>query len=367
VERVPAVVMRGGTSRAVFFHERDLPDDRADWDRVLLGVMGSPDRRQIDGLGGATSSTSKVAIAAPGTGDVDIVFTFAQVGIDQAHVDYRSTCGNISSAVAPFAVDEGLVGTAGDRAVVRIFNTNTGRVVHADVAVDGGRFQPEGEYAIDGVPGTGSRIVLTYLDPAGSSTGTTTPTGSVRDVLAVPGLGDVEASIIDVTSLYVFVRANDLGLDGTEEPTELNARPDLLAAIESVRAAATILVGLASDPAEAARLPTLPRIVLVGPAAANDGASDSDLAALSVSMGRIHQTIPVTAAMCAAAARWLPGSLVAEQAGSGASSDALLIRHPMGTIEVSADVRVQGDSIDVVSVTSSRTARRLMEGHVFVP
>jgi 2-methylaconitate cis-trans-isomerase PrpF len=368
--RVPTVIMRGGTSRAIFFLETDLPAEGPERDRVLLAAMGSPDRRQIDGLGGATSSTSKAAIIARGTGDIDIdiEYTFGQVGIDEPSVDYFSTCGNISAAVGPFAIDEGLVEASGSRTVVRIVNTNTGRIFHADLPVRNGRFEASGDYEISGVPGSGSEIVLTYVDPAGALTGLLTPSGNVLDTLEVDALGEIEASIVDVTSLYAFVRLTDLGLVGCEAPHDLNTRPDLLERIEAVRASAAIALGLAETPAEAARLPTTPRIVMVGPPLDSDDPNPTNLAVIAVSMGRIHETVPVTAAMCIAAATQMPGTLLAEALRShGGTPQSIRIGHPAGVIEVSADVRSDGDTVEVVSVTSSRTARRLMEGHVFVP
>ena len=367
-KRVPTVIMRGGTSRALFFHGHDLPAARADRDRILLDAMGSPDYRQINGLGGATSSTSKAAIITPGEGEVDIEYTFGQVGIDEPSVDYRSNCGNISAAVGPFAIDEGLVAPSSPRTVVRILNTNTDRVIHADVPVHDGRHLAYGDYAIDGVPGTGSEIVLTYLDPGGAVTGELCPTGRVRDTFEVPGLGQIEASVVDVTSLYTFVRLSDLGLDGSEAPADLNARSELLERIESVRASVTVALGLAETPQEAAGLPTIPRIVMVGPPMRRDDATRSNLAVIAVSMGRVHQTVPVTAAMCAAAAFRLTGTLVAEVSeGQPDAAEPIRIGHPAGTISVASNVRLDGDAMHVVSVTSSRTARRLMEGHVHVP
>ena len=220
---LPAVFMRGGTSRAIIFHARDLPD-RAQWDPIFLAAMGSPDPngRQLDGMGGGVSSLSKVCILAPSDReDADIDYTFAQVQIREAAVDYRGNCGNMSSAVGPFAVDEGIVRPNGDTAIVRIFNTNTRKLIRSTFPLQDGHAATEGDLAIPGVAGTGAPVRLDFLTPGGATTGKLLPTGAPLDRLDVPGLGPIEVSMVDAANACVFVRARDLGLTGRELPDEL--------------------------------------------------------------------------------------------------------------------------------------------------
>src|SRR5581483_1565319 len=207
--RVRAVFVRGGTSRALVFHARDLPE-RAAWDPIFLAALGSPDPygRQLDGLGGGISSLSKVAVVGPPTHpDADVDYTFGQVEVSRPVVDYRGNCGNISSAIGPFAIDEGLVAAEAPLTRVRIHNTNTRKLIHARVPVEGGRAAVHGDFALDGVPGTGARIALDFLDPGGAVTGRLLPTGAARDVLDVPGLGALAASLVDATTPLAVVRA----------------------------------------------------------------------------------------------------------------------------------------------------------------
>ncbi|WP_226920815.1 2-methylaconitate cis-trans isomerase PrpF family protein [Georgenia subflava] len=375
--RVPGVIMRGGTSKAVFFHERDLPADPAERDRFILAAYGSPDpyRRQIDGLGGATSTTSKVAVISDGRDrGVDVLYDFGQVSIDSALVDRRGNCGNISSAVGPFAVDEGLVEATDPVTIVRFLNTNTNKVIVAHVPTRDGRFHPVGDFELPGVPGTGARIQLDYVEPGGSVTGKLLPTGNVRDELEVPGLGTVEVSLVDAANPLVFVRWEALGLTGQENPEEIDADPALLGRIESVRAHAAVLSGITETPEEATHeVPSVPKLAFVGPPQdylLSNGSPQSgegtSLRAAMMSMGRVHRSYALTGGICTAVAAGLPGTLVNEVAGE--RSVPCLIGHPAGVLELSADVARQPDgTFSVPSVAGYRTARRLMEGTVLVP
>src|ERR1700742_1317221 len=243
---LPAVFMRGGTSRAVMFHQRDLPE-RSQWDPIFLAAMGSPDPngRQLNGMGGGISSLSKVCVLAPSDRpDADIDYTFAQVQIREPRVDYRSNCGNMSSAVGPFAVDEGIVRPNADTAVVRIFNTNTRKIIRSTFALTDGRATTDGDLAIPGVAGTGAPIRLDFLSPGGSLTGHLLPTGNVRDRLEVPGFGSIEVSMVDAAKPCVIVRARDIGLTGTELPESLDTNSAVLARLEAIRRAGAIAMGL---------------------------------------------------------------------------------------------------------------------------
>ncbi|SCL26463.1 2-methylaconitate cis-trans isomerase [Micromonospora rhizosphaerae] len=374
--RVPAVLMRGGTSKAVFFHEADLPTDPVERDRFILAAYGSPDpdRRQINGLGGATSTTSKVAIIGDGAAHgVDITYEFGQVSIDQPLVDRRGNCGNISSAVGPFAVDERLVTLTDPITQVRFLNLNTGKKIVAHVPTTAGAFDPIGDFAIPGVPGTGSRIRLDYLDPGGAVTGRLLPTGNVRDTLEVPGVGTIEVSLVDAANPLVFVRWRDLGLDGSEKPDAIDADPALLARIEAVRAAASVLAGIAGSVEEATRdVPSVPKLAFVGPPRpyrrADGGAVAAEeitLRASMMSMGRLHRSYPLTGAICTAVAAAIPGTIAAE--ASGADNGVTRIGHPAGVMDMEAHPELVDGAWTVDAVAGYRTARRLMEGWALVP
>jgi 2-methylaconitate cis-trans-isomerase PrpF len=377
--RIRAVFVRGGTSRALVFHRRDLPPDRAAWDPIFLAALGSPDPagRQLDGLGGGISSLSKVAVVAPSSRpDADVDYTFGQVEVTRAAVDYRGNCGNISSAIGPFAIDEALVSAGEPVTVVRVHNTNTGKLIHAHVPVEAGQAAVRGDFVLDGVPGTGARIALDFLDPGGAVTGRLLPTGHPQDALEVPGFGTIAASLVDATNPMVFVRAKDLGLDGTEGPQDLDGRPGLPARLEAIRGAAAVRMGLATSPEEAGRVsPAVPKVVVVTPPAAYRTIARApvephavDLIARIVSMGKVHRAFALTGAMCLAVATRIPGTVAHEAAGFGEASGDVRIGHPSGVLAVAAAV-ARGDSgaLTARTVTVYRTARRLMEGSVLLP
>jgi 2-methylaconitate isomerase len=377
--RIRAVFVRGGTSRALVFHQRDLPEDRGRWDPVFLAGLGSPDPsgRQLDGLGGGISSLSKVAVVGPPTRpDADVDYTFGQVEVTRAAVDYRGNCGNISSAIGPFAIDERLVLAREPVTVVRIHNTNTRKLIHAHVPVVGNEAAVRGDFVLDGVPGTGARIGLAFLDPGGAVTGHLLPTGQAQDALLVPGLGTVAASLVDATNPMVFVRAKDLALDGTERPEDLDARPGLLARLETIRAAAAVRMGLARTPEEAERTsPAVPKIAILAPPAGYHTLAGNtvephavDLVARIVSMGKVHRAFALTGAMCLAVAARVPGTLAHEAAAGADAAGDLRLGHPSGILPIAAAVTIAHDGTPVAqTVTVYRTARRLMEGAVLIP
>ncbi|HZS34778.1 MAG TPA: PrpF domain-containing protein [Methylomirabilota bacterium] len=376
--RVRAVFVRGGTSRALVFHARDLPE-RAAWDPIFLAALGSPDPygRQLDGLGGGISSLSKVAVVGPPTHpDADVDYTFGQVEVSRPVVDYRGNCGNISSAIGPFAIDEGLVAAEAPLTRVRIHNTNTRKLIHARVPVEGGRAAVHGDFALDGVPGTGARIALDFLDPGGAVTGRLLPTGAARDVLDVPGLGALAASLVDATTPLAVVRAKDLEIEATERPEELDARPGLPERLEAVRAAAAVRMGLAATAAEATReSAAVPKLAVVFPPTAYRTLAGApvepdavDLVARIVSMGKVHRAFALTGAMGLAVAVRIPGTLAHEAASGGHAAGDVRIGHPSGVLPVAAEVARRPDGALVArTVTVYRTARRLMEGFVHVP
>ena len=376
--KVPAVFMRGGTSRAIFFREADLPPDQAIRDRIMLAAMGSPDSygRQLDGMGGGISSLSKVAIIEPSARpDADVNYTFGQVSVTDALVDYKGNCGNISSAVGPYAIDEGLLAAPRDGvATVRIHNTNTRKIIVARVPVQEGQAAVEGDFVLQGVSGTGARIALEFLDPGGAVTGKLLPTGAPRESLEIPGLGDLTVSIVDATNPMVFVRATDLGLQGTEHPEAIDGNTGLTARLEQIRATAAVRIGLASSIEEASRKSqAVPKIALVAPPVAyrdlsgsNVPATSTDICARVMSMGKAHRAFALTAAMCLAVAARIPGTVVREALGPQAAADPsadIRLGHPFGVLPIAALVR--GGRAEKVVVY--RTARRLMEGFIRVP
>jgi 2-methylaconitate cis-trans-isomerase PrpF len=377
--KIRTVIMRGGTSRGIFFWDEDLPAHPEVRTRIILAAFGSPDPygRQTDGLGGGTSLTSKVAIIGRSTQPgIDLDYTFGQVGINRPLIDMRGNCGNISAAVGPYALDEGLVVPQEPFTPVRFRNTNTGKVIVAHVPCHNGRFDPEGDFAIPGVPGTGSKIVLDYLDPGGAVTGKLLPTGQVRDVLTVPGVGTIAVSIVDAANPLVFCRCEDFGLSGQELPDEIDANPELLQRLEATRAAAGVAIGLAASIQEAThRVPSVPKIALVTRPRAYtqlDGAlcpADAiDLVARIMSMGRVHRAYALTGAICTTIAAGIPGTLVHEVVANQArASGNVRLGHPSGVMALSASVCKEGASWRVEKVSVTRTARRLMEGHIYIP
>src|SRR5688572_14731920 len=266
--KIPAVFMRGGTSNAIVLRQSDLPADRAQWDEIFLAAIGSPDPygRQLDGMGGGISSLSKVCVVGPPTrADADIDYTFAQVQVKDAKVDYSGNCGNMSSAMGPFAVDAGLVRVAGKQALVRIHNTNTKKIIHAHFTLDEGLAAVEGDLAIPGVAGTGAPVKLEFREPGGATTGKLLPSGEPVSTLDVPGIGRVRCSMVDAANACVFVRASDVGLQGNEMPEELEQNAEAMKRLGAIRLAASIAMGIAPDIEAAAKKPSVPFIGFVSP------------------------------------------------------------------------------------------------------
>lgn len=372
---LPAVFMRGGSSKGVFFQARDLPADRAAIDPILLGVLGSPDPygRQLDGMGGGISSLSKaVIIGPPSHPEADIDYTFAQVAVDRPAVDWKGNCGNLSSAVGPFAVDAGLVRAAEGETLVRIHQVNTKKLIHARFPVREGRAETRGDFAIAGVAGTGARIRLDFLSPGGSQCAGLLPTGRAVDMLDVPGLGPLRASLVDAANPAVFVDARDLGLTGAESPDAIEADAALMARLDRIRRIAGLAMGLAATEAEVSL--ANPRVALVaGPLAARalDGAAldpaAHDVTIRMLSMERPHRAVPMTGAMGLAVACRIEGSIPHALARRGERPEEIRVAHPSGMLTVGAEVRHDGAGWVADSAVVFRTARRLMQGEVAVP
>jgi 2-methylaconitate cis-trans-isomerase PrpF len=371
---IRCTIIRAGTSKGIFMHENDLPASQEERDKMILKIFGSPDVRQIDGLGGADPLTSKLAIVGPSTHpDADVDYTFGQVSINKALVDYSGNCGNISAGVGPFAIDEGLVKAVEPVTVVRIFNTNTNKILKAEVPVENGRAKVKGDYSIDGVPGSGAKIMLDFAGTAGAVTGKILPTGNVKDLLEIEGLGRIEASIVDVANPMVFVRATDLGLSGIESPKEIDGNRKLLDTLEKIRAKAAVILGMAASEAEATqKSPAFPMIAFVSKAqnykAFNTGkeilSTDVDFVSRLMFMQVTHKTYAGTGTTCTGAAAKIPGTIVNEMMDS--ESPVVRIGHPAGIIEIEVEVENQNNKIYLRRAAYGRTARRIMDGYVYI-
>ncbi|MCC6314835.1 MAG: 3-methylitaconate isomerase [Thermomicrobiales bacterium] len=377
-DRLPCVLMRGGTSKGVFFHDRDLPADRGDRIAALLALLGSPDPGQIDGLGSGTVTTSKVMIIAPSRDPAaDVEFTFCQIGTRGATVEFSGTCGNLSAAVAPFAIDEGLVPAVEPVTVVRMLNANTRKLVVAEVPIESGKAATTGAYRIAGVPGTGAEIRLRYFDPAGAITGTLLPTGQPQEVVQLGDRAAVHVSIVDAANPFIFVRAEDVGLTGTERPADLRARPEVLALAEAARGYAAERLGLAEHAADAWRTtPDIPKMAFIAPPkryVALDGqpieADDYDVAARMIAIGEAIPAYALSGAICTAVAAQVAGSVVWDAIPADRRGRArVLLAHPSGVMDGEAVVETgPAGGLLVESVSVGRTARRLIAGAAPLP
>lgn len=366
--------MRGGTSRALIFHTKDLPSRREDWALIFLEAMGSPDTngRQLDGMGGGISSLSKVCVVGPPSRpDADVDYTFAQISVETPSVDYGGNCGNMSSAIGPFAVEEGLVDApVNGQAQVRIHNTNTSKIIVASFPMHGTRPAVKGDLAIDGVAGTGAPIRLEFRDLAGARTGVLLPSGAASDELRTLSGRTVRTSLVDAANPCVFVLAQDLGLDGTETPESIEADTTLMQELEHLRRQASVRMKIAPDEALAAQSKAVPFIGVVAPprawrtrSGAQRNAGEADIAVRMLSSGNPHRTIPVTSALCVAVAARTLGTVVA--ACTKTSDGPLRIAHSSGTIMVEAQADTATGEVRHASVY--RTARRLFQGEVLVP
>ncbi len=370
MKKYPCVYMRGGTSKAVIFHEKDLPEDPSTWDDLFLKVMGTPDIKQIDGMGGTVSSTSKIAIIAPSKhSEADIDYTFRQVDIVIPKVDHKANCGNISSAVGPFAIDEGLVPAVEPITIVRVLNTNTNKIIEEHVRVKDGRAMVHGDESIRGVPGTGSRIDLYFMDPAGAATGKLLPTGSAKELFDVPDYGPIEVSVVDCSNTIVFIRAKDLGIKGSEL-TELNANKDVMEHIERIRCIAAQKCGFVENWEDARTKSTsLPKVSLIStPQDYTDidgnltAADTMDICVRAISVGALHKAYPITVTIGTGSAARIEGTIVNEMVKPAANQSTFRLGHASGVTNV--DIVTDGDKIVKGGVT--RTARRIMDGYIYI-
>ena len=375
MEALRCAIVRGGTSKGIFIMKNELPADPVLRDKAILAIYGSPDLRQIDGLGGADTLTSKLAISGPATKEgADVDYTFGQVSITDPFVDYGGNCGNISSAVGPFAIDMGLVEAVEPVTTVRIHLTNTGRILTAQVPVRGGKAAVEGDFAIDGVPGTGARITLDWSDVVGGITGRLLPTGSPRDVIQAGGR-DYCVSVVDAGNVVVFIRAEELGLTGTETPAQIDGDQALMDRIEEIRGKVCQKIGLVERWEDARRLtPYQPFFAMVSAPAAHTCFNGVEVAADQVDvvsrltfMLKMHRAYPVTGTVATGAVARVQGSVVWDLLSDKAKADGVLrIGHPSGIIPIEALADSAPGRTEIKKLGVYRTARMIMEGQVYV-
>lgn len=372
--KIPAVYMRGGTSKGVYLMVEDLPEDPAIRDKVILDIYGSPDIRQINGMGGADPLTSKVALLAvskrPG---VDIDYTFGYVGIKDAVVDYEGNCGNISSGVGVYAIRQGLIKAVEPVTKVVIFNTNTNKIIEALIPVKDGDVVFEGEYSIAGVPGHGAKIVMNFPNSAGSKTGRLLPTGNVRDTMILKDGRSVQVSLVDAANPSVFVKAADIGLTGKELPADCDSNPQILEIMEEIRVRAGVMMGLATSVEKVG--PAVPKVAFVAPAQDYPSSEDNlvaagevDLVARTKAMAEMHKTYAVTGGICIATAAMIDGTVVSDVCTPEAKNKGeVRIGHPSGVLEVFVDVRNNSETgWTLLQAGVCRTARPIMDGQVYV-
>lgn len=381
--KIPATYMRGGTSKGVFFSLQDLPTAAqqagAARDNLLLRVIGSPDPygKQTDGMGGATSSTSKAVIVSKSEQpEHDVDYLFGQVTIDKAFVDWSGNCGNLSSAVGPFAIRNGLIDAAripeNGIATVRIWQANINKTIIAQVPISAGEVQETGDFELDGVTFPAAEVQIEFLDPAAGDSAMF-PTGNLVDQLEVPGVGVMSATMINAGIPTIFVNAADIGYQGTELQSAINGDADALAKLESIRAHGAIAMGLIQTVEEAAQRQHTPKVAFVARPqdyTASSGkqitASDVDLLVRAMSMGQLHHAMMGTAAVAISIASAIPGTLVNLAAGGG-ERDSVRFGHPSGTLKVGGQAAQEAGEWTALKAVMSRSARVLMEGSVFVP
>lgn len=371
------VFMRGGTSKGCMFLESDLPA-REEWDDIFVQVMGSPDPKQIDGMGGCVSSNNKIVVVRKSTlPGVDVEYLVGQSIVGKAQIDYKSNCGNMTAAAAPYAVEMGLVENLTEPVTtVHMFNLNTNKYIDVTVPVKNGQFDNEGDCAIAGVDGTAGELKVNFLDPAGAKTGKLFPTGKAKEMLTLPD-GEIEATILDVSNPIVLVRAEDLGLTGTELPAQVDAERAVSARLEAIRGAACVKMGFARNLADATEnSPAVPKVGFVS--ASQDytdisgkqvSGENMDICARVISVFKCHKACPLTAASAISVAAAVPGTIVHELARQ-TEPGRVRIGHPSGVMTMFPYLDNGAkplDEIRVSGVAVQRTARRIMDGTVYIP
>ncbi|ONI41910.1 PrpF protein [Candidatus Epulonipiscium fishelsonii] len=368
--------MRGGTSKGCMFLKEHLPSDQKEWDKIFLQVMGDPDPKQIDGMGGTVSSNNKVVIVWKSEEEnVDIEYLVGQIIVGKSQVDFKSNCGNMTAAVGPFAVEEGLVEVTGNSTTVKLLNRNTNKFINVEVPCENGSIAIEGDCKIAGVDGTDPELKVNFLNPAGAKTGVLLPTGKPLDILDIEGIGKIEATILDVSNPMVLVRAEEVGLKGTESPDEVNANKKASELLEKIRGTAACMMGFAKDLKDATdNSPAVPKVgVFTKPQAfktidnTNVLADEMDICVRVVSVFKCHKACPLTSASSISVAAFLEGSLINKDLGGVKEGQTnVRIGHPSGVMTMYPDIQIENDEIKLPGVAVQRTARRIMEGTVFI-
>jgi 2-methylaconitate cis-trans-isomerase PrpF len=370
-------LMRGGTSKAFFFKYNELPSDPVEREKVILAIFGSPDPRQIDGMAGSWEGFSKVAIIGPpSVEDADIDYTFGQVQINRPFVDWKFNCGNISAAVGPYAIDEGMVRVTEPVTTIRIHMTNSHQIITTEVPVKDGRYPIYGDYVVPGVPGTGARIDMNNAAMAGSATGKLLPTGNVIDYLDVDGLGRIPVSIVDFANPFVFVNSELVGATGRECRTEIESNKELLGKVVAVRCAAAEYLGFVENRADATeKSPSRPCLAFVSPrqdyvdyATGNTiYGSNLDFLARNIFNNTAHDTFMSTGSLCTTVAAMIDGTIVSQVCSEEAKKTGnVRFGHPRGIIEVKVQVDRTDEGFMVKKANIGRTARRLADGICYV-
>jgi 2-methylaconitate cis-trans-isomerase PrpF len=371
------VFMRGGTSKGCMFRKEDLPDDRLEWDSIFLQVMGDPDPKQIDGMGGTVSSNNKIVVVWKSEeNDVDVEYLVGQVIVGKGLVDYKSNCGNMTAAVGPFAVEEGMVDIIKPITTVRMLNRNTDKYIHVTVPIDPetDTFAQDGDCSIAGVDGTAAELKVKFMDPAGSKTGVLLPTGKFLDVLEIPGFGPLEATIIDVSNPMVIVYAKDIGLTGTELPEEINSNEEISTLLEKIRGTACCRMGFAKNLEDATlNSPAVPKVGFVtNPKSYTDiagqqvEAENMDICTRVISVFKCHKACPLTSASAISVAAALKGSVVDKVLRSMELVENVRIGHPSGIMTMYPELTEKNGELELPSVGVQRTARRIMDGTVYI-
>lgn len=375
MRKFKTVFMRGGTSKGCMFLKEDLPENREEWDSIFLQTMGSPDPKQIDGMGGTVSSNNKIVVVwkseEPG---IDVEYLVGQVIVGKEQVDYKSNCGNMTAAVGPFAVEAGLVPVVESITTVHLLNRNTNKYIDVTVPCENGTFAQDGDCHIAGVDGTAAELKVKFLNPAGAKTGKLLPTGNVLDVLDIPGFGKIEATILDVSNPMVLVRAEDVNATGMELPEEVNSNAALCEVLEKIRGTAACMMGFAKDLKDATEnSPAVPKVgfitspksyIEIGGTQVN--AEDMDICARVISVFKCHKACPLTSASSIAVAAALEGTLVKKIMGDKVDTENVRIGHPSGIMTMCPEVEIKDGKAEVPAVAVQRTARRIMDGNVYV-
>ncbi len=377
MRKYPTVFMRGGTSKGCIFHREDLPEDQREWDSIFLQAMGDPDPKQIDGMGGTVSSNNKIVVVwkseEPG---IDVEYLVGQVIVGKSQVDYKSNCGNMTAAVGPYAVEEGMVPVTEPVTTVHMLNRNTDKYIDVTVPIDPDTksFAQEGDCAIAGVDGTAAELNVKFLNPAGAKTGKLLPTGSCLDVLEIPGFGKLEATILDVSNPMVLVKAEDIGMTGTELPEIINSNAPICGLLEKIRGTACCRMGFAKDLEDAEKnSPAVPKVGFVTvPKSYRDisgkevKAEDMDICARVISVFKCHKACPLTSASAISVAAAMKGSVVEKVLRPMEQVRQVRIGHPSGIMTMVPELSEEQGKLKLPSVGVQRTARRIMEGTLYI-